>query len=259
MLLHQSDGQELLTDLIPQGGLCGLTSVERQEALRRIQTAVDCQSNGIEVPECGPGLWIPIADFNVTGDSRECPTGWTFTETPARGCTRGADSAGCDLASFSTEGCSYQRVCGRVIGSASGSMSLEGFNTWPGTPIDGINLVDGVTITHSSPIQHIWTLAGSSGMPSCPCNVPSTITTATTFAGSDYFCDTTSADTKQLWAGDCQGLSPAVEACCNFNTPPFFTATLPSPTSANVDARLCRDEPRSNEDLLVEIIQLYVQ
>ena len=264
-----------LTDFVPRDGMCGLSTEERLEVQRQILNGVDIANvGGVAVPECGPGLWLQIADFDVSDTSNVCPgLEWLFTTTPMRACRRLLFAAGCSLAVFPTGGLEYSKVCGRIIGSAV-TGSLDSFRTVSAaTTLNGIPLVDGVTVTHSSPIQHIWTLAASpfnvvNGI-ICPCKDNSGVafpqsqinTVAENFANGNYFCDTTFGVAKPLWNGDCSPLSsqPIIEACCEFNNPPFFTATLPTRTNADVEARLCRDQARSDEDFGVEIIQLYVQ
>ena len=62
--------------------------------------------------------------------------------------------------------------------------------------------VDGVSITHGSPHQHIWTLMAGlregvltdSGSSDCPCNTNSMVSDIQSFIGNDYFCE--SANTQ---------------------------------------------------------------
>ena len=246
-----------LTDFIPRDGMCGLTTEERIEVIRNVQNA-----GGVAVPECGPGTWFQIANIDVTSMSTQCPFPWELVTSP-NGCRKMDEAPGCGVATFRTV-VEYGKVCGRIIGDTIGFP--DSFNGGSAaTATDGIRLIDGVTITHSSPIQHIWTFSGSQGIAvngqfTCACNTAApTNTGAVDFAEDDYFCDTTAERIKNLWGGDCDGLSPDLQTCCEFNNPPFFTATLPTRTSANVDVHLCRDQFRSDEDILVLILELYVQ
>ena len=268
-----------LTDLFPRDGLCDLSTKERLDALRQVQNAADrLQNDGVLVPDCGNGLWIPLADFDVTGTDTECPPGWTFTETPMRGCIgeNSNGAGGCDVAAFSTDGFPYHKVCGRITGTTLGTTGFidltsiaKGLSSDPTTTqVDDIVLVDGITLTHSSPIQHIWTFAANHNNAYCPCVDPATATfslrnSPIQFAGDNYFCgiDSESAGTI-LWDGDCEAFPPGpFQTCCNFNSPPFFVADLASTTSADVDARLCLDGNAGifSEALSVESIKLYVQ
>ncbi len=47
--------------------------------------------------------------------------------------------------------------------------------------------------------------------------------------------------------------------CCSFNNPPWFTKTLSSVTSDDLELRVCRDEVRANEDVGLKSVELYVQ
>ena len=263
-----------LTDLLPRDGLCDLSTNERRDTLRQIQNAADrLQNDGVLVPDCGNGVWIPLADFDVTGTDTECPPGWTFTETPMRGCIgeNSNGAGGCDVAAFSTGGFPYNKVCGRITGRTSdgttGFLDLTSinFNSDPTTTlVDDIVLVDGITLTHSSPIQHIWTFAANGGGPFCPCNPqsPGLRNSPVEFASDNYFCGVDSAGVNIIWDGGCEAFLPGpFQTCCNFNSPPFFVAELATTTSADVDARLCLDGTAGQGDdaLLVESIKLYVQ
>ena len=259
-----------ISDFFPTNGLCSLSPEERLEVLLQIENGVAiANAGGVTVPECGPGPWLQIANFDIASImSPRCPTEWEFVASGSGfgGCRRPETAAGCSVATIPTGGVEYSKVCGRIIATATGSPDGFAVVGPPGpTERDGVTLVDGVTITHSSPIQHIWTLsAATSSDPDdviCPCkdNGASQINAdAVAFADGNYFCDTTFGGTKLLWNGQCSTVG-TLGTCCAFNTPPFFTATLPTRTSANVDAHLCRNENQADEDVLVQIIQLYIQ
>ena len=267
-----------LTDLLPRDGLCDLSTKERLDALRQFQNAADrLQNDGVLVPDCGNGLWIPLADFDVMGTDTECPPGWTFTDTPIRGCIgENSNSAGgCDVATFSTGGFLYNKVCGRITGRSTevtaGFADLSSISPASSDPtttqVDDIVLVDGITLTHSSPIQHIWTFAANTDGPFCPCNDASIAIGGFTlrnspveFASDNYFCGIASPGAI-IWNGDCDFSPGPLQTCCNFNSPPFFVAELSSTTNADVDARLCLDGNAGlfPEEIFVESIKLYVQ
>ena len=85
------------------------------------------------------------------------------------------------------------------------------------------------------------------------------------FVGNDYFCDT-AIDTgisggvfyndDPLWDG--AGCGPQ-STCCSFNSPPWFYKQLPQTTTDDIEMRVCRDQSRANEDIAIEIVELYVQ
>ena len=54
-----------------------------------------------------------------------------------------------------------------------------------------------------------------------------------------------------LWNG-CNG-------CCTPNTPPWFYKQLEPSTTDAIEMRVCRDESDDNEDIAIEIVEIYVQ
>ena len=141
------------------------------------------------------------------------------------------------------------------------------------TTIDG-SYACGVSVTHGTPQNHIWTfVAGrSEGNPTwytvCPCDSTSTIRIPP-FVGNDYFCESGinepwssgpsryilhSNDT--LWDGeDCLPSS----TCCSQHNPPYFTKQLPTPTTDDIEARICLYGSLYCANLAVELVELYVQ
>ena len=102
------------------------------------------------------GEWRRIASFNISAEN-DCPTGWSKSSLNNVSFCRssgGRRGIGCYSTTFSTYNVSYQRVCGRARGYQKGKTDafLAGGN------IDG-SYVDGLSITHGSPRQHIWTYA----------------------------------------------------------------------------------------------------
>ena len=71
-------------------------------------------------------------------------------------------------------------------------------------------------------------------------------------------CGNVSSDLETshpLWDGG--GCGPT-GGCCESNNPPWFCKTLPQPTTDDIEVRVCGDEVLSNEDILVELIEIYV-
>ena len=183
------------------------------------------------------------------------------------------NSAGCSSAVLPAQGVQYSRVCGKIIGYQQ--KSPDAF--WPyqfgGQHTIDSHYVDGISITHGQPRKHIWTLAAalheyanSNLRDVCGCtNTRNTQSlTVPPFVGHDYFCDTASANHFQyifyendpLWDG--QGCGP-YNTCCSWNSPPWFMKQLSSPTTDNIEMRLCANENRNNEDITFESVELYVQ
>ena len=114
--------------------------------------------------------------------------------------------------------------------------------------------VDGVSITHGGPRQHIWSFAVDiSHDIRCPCGTGSIYTTPS-FVGDDYTCESYTS-TDPVWDGE--GCIEEDEPCCQRPSVPIFCKELPEPTTDDIEVRLCTDE--ENEQVAVEIIELYIQ
>ena len=221
--------------------------------------------------------WTRIAYLNMTDSNQQCPPIWQEISTSGvRACARTTNStASCDSVTYpNTGGNSYSQICGRVIGYQY--CTTDAFD--PDGGIDS-NYVDGVSVTHgSSPRQHVWSFAAGfdeqdRDEPSrCPCvgtprvandEIPS-------FVGDNYFCDTGFAVNPDpvcgpistdvavahpLWDGG--GCGPN-GSCCENNNPPWFCKILPQPTTDDIEVRICGNEPVTAEEILVELIEIYV-
>ena len=125
---------------------------------------------------------------------------------------------------------------------------------------------EGVSITHGSPRQHIWTLASTSNENQCPCDRSSSVPSPS-FVGNDYFCEVGDPpynsssvgnfySNDPLWDGE--GCGPT-STCCTFNNPPWFYNQLPSPTTDSIEVRLCGDFTLADENFPVELIEIYIK
>ena len=227
---------------------------------------------------CGgiTGGWMPVASVNMSDPSDTCPTGLRMLTSPKRLCGINSDGPGCSSTTFSVQGIQYSRVCGKVIGYQQ--KTPDAFASYyynRRLTIDQM-YVDGVSITHGhNSRKHIWTFAAAlheilrhenSEHNICPCtNIRNTASIPTPpYVGNDYFCDTGSEHDHEfrfypddpLWDG--QGCGP-LNTCCTFNRPPWFMKQLPSPTNDDIEMRLCTDQAHTDEDIVVEQIELYVQ
>ena len=214
-----------------------------------------------------------VAQLDMTNSSHQCPSGLRQrTYSNIRTCVSSSSSAGCspDIV-LSTVNISYARVCGRIIGYQIGN--INAFASQSNT-IESV-YVDGISLTHGSPRQHIWTFAAArdetpdeSLDSKCPCIIRSEDNHGNRppmFVGTNYFCDTgsesASIDTNTffqdpLWDGaGCGGQS----TCCTFNNPPWFYRPLQRPTTDNIVMRVCRNEMSDSEDIAIETIEIYVQ
>ena len=217
-----------------------------------------------------------VADIDMRNSSHTCPSGLkTLQISSKRICSINLDGPGCSSATISTHDVQYSHVCGKIIGYQQKKPSAFGvYDNNPTLTIDDV-YVDGISVTHGeSPRKHIWTFAvaahevlrASDEDEICPCtniNNPYTINIPP-FIGDDYFCETGSNTTAQfifypddpLWDGEqCGPLS----TCCSFNNPPWFSQQLPSPTTDDIEMRLCSMGPRTNKDTTFEQAEFYVQ
>ncbi len=218
-----------------------------------LQSARKNTSEAIQVildSPCGGAFWIPVVSLDMGDSSQQCLSPWTEISTPVRSCT----NDNCRGPTFPVSGLTYSRVCGRATGYGGGSP--DAFNRF------GINdgnidsaYLDGISVTHGTPRQHIWSFASDhNASPLCPCDNSDRFRAPSSplFVGDNYFCDTTL--NGALWdAMDC------TTACCTFHSPPWFSVTLPSPTSDDIEVRICSDEDIGNEAIHLRLLELYVQ
>ena len=209
----------------------------------------------------------------MTDNSTTCPSGWQLTGYSKRICGRVSTGLHtCDSATFPVSGGEYTRVCGRIKAYQWGT-PLAFHNYQYVTYINGA-YVSGVSVTHGSPRQHIWTFAAgaSEGSPTvpwaCPCDASSDIRVPP-FVGEDYFCESgvneawdhsrhhyTFHSNDTLWDGeDCLPSS----MCCSQHNPPYFIKQLPTPTTDDIEARVCQFHTTTYADIAVELVELYVQ
>ena len=226
---------------------------------------------------CNTGGFMRVADFHASTD--DCPDGFQLLErnsAPTRLCRRNSNTPVCRSVIYPTHGVEYSRVCGRIIGYQWGKPNA--FDTSVTASIDE-DYLDGFSLTHgSSPRSHIWSFAASTqdnaGLNSgCPCTTNSV--NYPSFVGEDYFCESgrdvggqvDDSDANQpfqhhhdaLWNG--RGCSGIATSCCDRGS--VFCKTFTTPTTDDIELRLCLDDPQSNndnaEDIRLERVEIYVQ
>lgn len=228
---------------------------------------------------CGSTMgWTRVAHINMKHSNAVCPAGLDMVTTPKRLCSR-KEKLGCSSVVFNTYGIEYSRVCGKVIGYQYATTNAFGCGTeiCSGTPrtIDE-SYVDGVSITYGTATlrKHIWTFAAAfTEMPNgedtewiCPCTntMVSFLGQVPAFIGSDYFCETGSTSSVEqryylddpLWNGHGCG---SASTCCDSPGLPYFCKELPQSTTDDIELRLCLDQESSNEDVLIEDVEIYIQ
>ena len=219
---------------------------------------------------CGgvTGGWMKVAELNMNDTTHQCPSSLnTHIQSRKRLCARKVNAAGCSSVNYPTQGIGYSEVCGKVIGYQFASTDGAAY---VGGSIDG-PYIDGVSLTHGSPRQHIWSFISAvsedaqHSRSACYCtNRNSRGPLPPTFVGQDYFCDSG----NHLWPGVFQfSDSPLWDGagcgsnsdCCTFHNPPWFYKNLAQGTRDDIEMRVCRDEVSTNEDVYIEKVDLYVR
>ena len=226
-------------------------------------------ANGDFITTCAGvgGGWRRIANINISAGD-DCPGEWRkATHSNVSFCRVASDSYyTCSSASFTTNGISYQRVCGRARGYQKGD-TLAFYGSPSSITIDE-NYVSGLSITYNSnPRQHIWTFASGPGERlhdyfNCPCSINGVIDPPS-YVGSNYYCESGSTyqgdyDTyyfnDTLWDG-----VGCVDNCCNNTTQPWFYRQLNQATQDDIEARICARGPFRERSTLIDQLELYIQ
>ena len=210
------------------------------------------------------GGWMRIANIDTTqGD--DCPSGWRKITQPRPLCRGSGDAAGCYSAYFSNNKAEYNSICGKLRGYQKGSSGAFS------TSLHSLDsqYLDGVSITVGTPRKHVWSYAAGysksvANRGNCPCT-PSGASPPL-FVQDFHYCESGNAgggivvnqyfEIDPLWDG--RGC-PAGDDCCFKLGAPWFYRHFIEPEGRAVEARICRDEPYSNEAILLENVQLYIQ
>ena len=221
----------------------------------------------------GTGGWRRAIYLDMTNPNTTCPSGWNMTEYSKRTCGRATDEHNtCDSATFPVRGGEYTRICGRIRAYQwGGTDAFARYFRQKAITIDGV-YVDGVSVTHGKPRNHIWTFAAgvSESNPTsssvCPCDAINDKAVAA-FVGKDYFCE---SGYNAPWPGGYHALYPndtlwdgedclPSSTCCSQRNPPYFVKQLPNSTTDDIEARICLDDVLLDENIAVELFELYVQ
>ena len=218
--------------------------------------------------------WRRAVYLDMTDPNTNCPSGWNMTGYSKRTCGRASTGwRTCDSVFFPVSGGPYSQVCGRIRAYQWGSpIAFYGYNHGGQSTTDSA-YVSGVAVVHGIPRQHIWTFAAgyTENYPwytgsLCPCDTTGVIPIPS-FVGEDYFCESGyvynngalssslySNDT--LWDGrNCHSTS----TCCSLHNPPYFTKTLNHTTTNNLELRMCFHDPSYDDNIAVELVELYVK
>ena len=227
-------------------------------------------ANGNFISTCAGvgGGWRRIVNINISAGD-DCPGEWRkATQSGVSFCRMASDERfTCSSANFSTNGISYQRVCGRARGYQKGdTIAFYGSHPYYNRTIDE-DYVSGLSITYSSnPRQHIWTFASGRGerynnQLNCPCSVNGGYSPP--FVGNNYYCESASwyrANSNTylfndtLWDG-----AGCIDNCCDDTTQPWFYHQLNQITQDNIEARICANGPFHSRSTLIDQLELYIQ
>ena len=237
---------------------------------------------------CGSkGGWTRQAYLDMSDSSSTCPAGFKLYQSDGvRACGRQTSNVGsCQSVKFNTYG-NYSQVCGKVIGYQyhtpdaiyPGNYTNEEYGSVIDSHHNNINsyYVDGVSITHGSPRQHIWTLIagileasiGNDGYYNCPFSDGSLQNTSIqTFVGNDYFCESGIPGTTKilkklytkdpLWDG--KGCGILETNICSNKGQPWFNKKLSNVTNDYIELRVCDDQSTADEDNPVTYYEIYTK
>ena len=221
------------------------------------------------------GGWRRIANIDISAGD-DCPGEWrNATQSGVSFCSVASDDQFvCSSANFSTNGISYQRVCGRARGYQKGAtLGFFNFNRPIPTSSDEY-YVSGLSITYSSnPRQHIWSFVSgnserSNNAGNCPCasNAPtSRRRRPPSFVANNYYCESAALYTPNyyntyffndtLWDGaGCIG-----GTCCDDTAQPWFYRQLNQTTQDDIEAQICSYGPFTIRSPLIDRLELYIQ
>ena len=230
---------------------------------------------------CGSdGGWTRLAHLDMTDTTESCPNGWRLYEVDGvRACGRASSGGGsCSSVQYPSNGVRYTEICGRARGYQY--YTPDAVDSTIGTGHNDMNshYVDGLSLTRGNPRQHVWTfIAGVKednseyhGTFTCPCqsnskqgnNIPVFI------KNKSFYCESGNPTrppgvanklytADPLWDGEqCNGLE---SPCCTSADLPWFYKKLDSPTDDYIEARVCGDESTANEDVPIEILEVFVK
>ena len=249
-------------------GVSGLYWINTTSGLQQVNCDMELECGGHK------GGWTTIVNLDISrGDA--CPPEWTKITTPGDlpkvVCRSGNDNGGCFSAIFTTYNITFNKICGQFKGYMKGVPDAF-FSTKHITKSINDHYVDGYSITLGNPRKHVWTYtAGMSddgpsnyGDYNCPCAAPPGHPPPA-FVGDHYYCESGNTGAYEdayftsdvLWDG--YGCYHADNNCCTNPDMPWFFRQFSRSMSDYLEVRNCQRAPFSNGDILVEIIELYVQ
>ena len=212
-----------------------------------------------------------VAHINMTDPREHCPRGLRYIEhSSKRMCTHSKSGGGCSSITFPQHGVPYTKVCGRARGYQFGlTESFKGYHVLRQflQPLEGY-YVQGLSVTHGSPRNHIWTFAAGVSKDvriyhyNCPC-AHYRYRAAPPFVGENYYCESgwSVANPRKQWylddpLWDSEGC-PYGSTCCDRGGP-WFNTTLRKEVSNDIEVRWCFNGDGANENYGVDQLEIYV-
>ena len=176
-----------------------------------------------------------VAYLDMTNRNHRCPSGLR-QRTDFRACTGLSDGPStCSPVRYTSHGIQYSSVHGKIIGHESGN--VDGFHG-PSFPGPDSIYVDGVSLTHGGfPRKHIWTFAADK---TCSGNTPPA------FVNNDYLT------IRSTLCGTGQTVTVTL-------TTLHGSTRSYQPTTDDIEMRVCRSGARSEEDVLIKAIEIYIK
>ena len=242
-------------------------------AIADILTKLDTKSTPLGMQSNGwLDGWTRVVHINFSQSGTDCPKPWVLRQEGLKTyCAIESSESGCSPISVHT--LDITKIRGLVTGYQKGTP--DGFRASKENNADIDDpYVDGVSITlghGKSHRKHVWTYAAGLTMngnyPSnnCPCSVtpgpkPSS------FVGEHYYCSSGSPDfpasghiyvDNPLWDGN--GCTNNRDNCCSNAGLPWFYREFPTKQEGYIEIRICRNQDASDEDILINGLEIYVQ
>ena len=224
---------------------------------------VYCLMNTTRCSTVGGG-WMMVGQINMTNPLETCPSPLHTVTSPKRICAK-QGGAGCSSVLFATHGVPYTQICGQAIGYQF--YSPDGFAQHYSNARINSAYLDGISITYGKPRRHLWSYAVGLAqshldrIDACPC-ASSLGAQPPSFVKNHYYCESGNVGhaasqwftNDPLWDGEgC----PYNNTCCDPPNLPWFYRRITTSTTEDIEVRWCKDEPDANEDIGVELIELY--
>ena len=230
-------------------GMYMIGSTEDTAAMQYCITDVSYSCNGTA------GVWKRVAYLNTQSFPMQCPEGFKILNNSniSISCTPQKEAV-CTSVTFKTHGISYSHICGTMRGSYTGNP--DGFvshnaavrlNDTMQNLLDS-NYLDGVSLTYNNETlskQHIWSFTARTCFKTncsnnyCTKNKP-------TYVGTDYSCE----EVRECYLSKCKPK--------NIWDDSSFHKALENPGSSDIEMRVCVDQHKADEEIVLSYVEVYI-